>query len=183
MAFNAYNPGTGVDHSVMVSVIIANSITIALGEAVKLDSSGFATNQTAAVPVLGIVVGFTSVSGSPLQPTAYAAGTATGTDVTSVVAASTNQTVNMYKVLVETSKSKQWSAQVNGTVGTTGSSGNIGAGLDVDSANTHYDRVLETTSTRTMSTLTNFTGLGTDPNDSTRIIVRIASSVFDRNVS
>lgn len=184
MAFQPYSSGAGDDHGEIIELIMDNSITIAVGEAVKLNTTtGFVTNATAGAPLLGIVCGFKNSYGGDLPPTAYAAGTATSSDVTSVTTTSTNTTVLKYMAIVDASKIKKWSAQVNGTVGTTSASGVIGCGLDVDSAGSNYGRILETTGTRTAGTVTNFMGLGTDPNDSTRIIVKIASSVLDKNVS
>lgn len=181
MAFNPYSPGTGVDHSFLITPIITNSAVISVGDAVKLDTSGFCTNATAGAPILGICVGFMNSSNAPIAPTQYSAGVATSTDVTKVTAASNNQTVSQQVALVETSKFKVWSAQVNGTVGTTAASGRLGAGIDVDSADTNYDRLLESTATRTQTTVTNFVTMGTDPNDSTRILCRLASQQMDRD--
>lgn len=184
MAFTPANSGTGTDHSRIIPVIGKNSTVVAVGELVKLDTTvGFATNPSAAAPCFGIVVGFANSSGTPLSPSAYAAGSQTSSDVQSFTFASDNQTVAKNVVLVETHELKVWSAQVNGTVGTTAHSDVIGAGLDVDSANSNYARVLETTATRTAATVTNFMGLGTDPNDSTRILVKIRSSSLTGNVS
>ena len=176
MSFTPYSKGTGDDAGELYSVIIANSITINEGEAVKFDTNGFCTNGTAGAAIFGICIGFTQANGAPLIPASYVAGTATGTDVTQVVAASNNQTVNMYKAIIETSKLKKWSAQVNGTINTTVGSSQPGFRVDVDSANTNYGRVLETTATRTDGTIANFFGWGLDPNDSTRFIVSIAAS-------
>jgi hypothetical protein len=177
MAFTPFSPGTGVEHSELVEVIIKNSVTIGLGEACASDTTvGFATHASAAARMLGISVGFVTNADYPITPTAYAAGTATLTNVTAVTAASDNQTNAKYKVVLETSQAKKWSAQVDGTVGTTAHSDVIGVGIDVDSANTHYDRVLETTATRTYTTVTSFYGWGTDPADSTRLVVSIRAS-------
>jgi hypothetical protein len=178
--FRPYSPGTGEDHSILLRPFVLSGATISVGEAVKLDPTyGCVTNATAGAPILGIVVGFTGPYENSLTPGAYAPGSATSSDVTTVTAASSTQ----YRALVEASKNKQWSVDVNGTLGTTAHSDAIGAGINVDSANTNYGRVLETTATRTAATVTNFLTLGVDPNDSTRVIVKIASSQLDRNVS
>lgn len=172
MAFIPYNPGTGTDHSCPVAVTMADSVTIAVGEAVKTSSTGYITNATAGAGLLGIVVGFCNADGTPLSPTAYTAGTATSTDVQSVTTGSSNT----YKAIVETSVDKRYSVNSNGTVGTTNASNKIGARIDVDSANTTYSRVLETTATRTSGTVANFFVWGVDPNSSSRLIVSISSS-------
>lgn len=184
MAFNAFGPGTSVDHAELLEWIIDDSKTISVGDAVKLDTtSGYVSNATAGAPMLGIVVGFTNSVGGTLPGGTYVAGTATASDVVTVVATATNTTTDKKMAIIETSTKKKWSAAVNGTVGTTVHSNLIGAGIDVDSANTNYARVLESTATRTAATVTNFMGWGVDPNDSTRIIVSIASSCLSKDVS
>lgn len=176
MAFQPYNPGGGTGHSVLQKVIIANSAVVAVGEAVLTNSSGFVTNAAAAGPILGIVVGFSTPQDTPVLPAAYVPGTATGTDVQSVTAASDNQTVAKVAAIVDTSVLSRWSAAVNGTLGTTTASNQFGGKIDVDSANSNYARVLETTHTRTAATVANFFSWGPDPSDSTRLIVSICSS-------
>lgn len=186
MAFQPFSPGTGTDHSEIVMVPIGNSLTIAVGEYVQIAKSGgtagYLTNGTANAAGLGIVVGFCDGSGIPLQPTAYAAGSATGTDVQSVTTASDNQTTFLKWALVEISPFKKFSASVNGTLGTTNNSPTsstkkVGGWVDVDSANSNYGRVLETTFIRARSagTVQNFYVWGVDPSDSTRLIVSLAS--------
>ncbi len=179
MSFIPVSPGTGVEHSELINVIVGNSITMSVGELVKLDTTaGFATNGTAGIAVFGICVGFQDASGKPLSPSAYVPGTATGSDVQTFVAASDNQTVAKTVAIIDASRSKKYSAQVNGTMNTTVNSNRIGARVDVDSADSHYDRVLETTATRTDSTIANFFSYGVDPNDSTRMIVSISASQY-----
>lgn len=121
--------------------------------------------------------------GTPINPTAYAAGTATSTDVQSVVAASDNQTVNKYVALVQVSPFQLWSVNVNGTLGTTADSptatdGAIGGWINVDSAGTNYARLLESTFSRTDGQDQNFFCWGVDPADTTRYIVSIANPLF-----
>ena len=175
----------GTDHGAMppVAPIIANSITVAVGEAVKLDSTGYVTNATADDAMLGIVVGFSQNDGMPLQPTAYAAGTATSSDVQSVAAASDNQTVAKKRALVQVDPAMIYSATVSGTLGTTADSptatdGAIGGWVNVDSAGSNYARVLESTFSRTDGQDQNFFCWGVDPADTTRYLVSIANPLF-----
>lgn len=172
--FRPASSGTGVDHGIIVPVIIADSNTIALGDAVKL-SSGFAVRATAGVQLLGIAVGFTKNEGTPLDPQSYVAGSATSSDVTTVTAAANNTTVGFKKVLVDISIEKVWSADVTGVIGTTVNSDRIGYRIDVDSAGGKYGNVLESTATRTEATVANFFGYGVDPADSTRLLVSLSS--------
>jgi hypothetical protein len=184
MSFLPKYPGTGSDHSSFppVAPIIANSITVAVGEAVKLDSTGYVTNATADDALLGIVVGFADSANVPLAPSAYAAGTATSSDVQSVVAASDNQTVAKKRALVQTSPWQIYSVNVSGTLGTTADSptatdGAIGGWVNVDSAGSNYARVLESTVSRTDGQDQNFFIWGVDPDDTARYLVSIANSL------
>lgn len=185
MAFLPKGTMFGTDHPAFPPApgIIANSATVALDEAVKLSSTGYVTNATADDAVWGIVVGFAKADGTPINPSAYVAGTATGTDVTSVVAASDNETVNKYVALVNVSPFQLYSVNVNGTLGTTADSptatdGSIGGWINVDSAGSNYTRVLESTYSRTDGQDNNFFVWGVDPADTTRYIVSIANSLI-----
>lgn len=175
MAFIPANPGTGTDHSAQELVLLGNSVTLNVGDTLETESTGYGLHATAATPFLGVIVAFVNFYDAPLTPTAYAAGTATGTTVDSVVTASNNTTTKTYYAVVETSTKVQFSAAINGTLGTTVSSTLRGCRIDVDSANSNYGRLLETTATRTVSTLASFYSHGVDPNDSTRLIVSIAA--------
>lgn len=177
MSFIPYSSGGSADISETVEVIMENSKTIAVGEVAALTSDAGCTNGAAAAPLLGIVIGFKDSLGNPLQPTAYTPGTATSSDVQSVTTASDNETVAKKRAIVEISIFKKWSAAVSGTLGTTATSNKFGGWVDVDSANTNYARLLESTFTRTAGTASNFFSYGLDPSDSTRLIVSIASSL------
>ncbi len=127
----------------------------------------------AATPIKGIVVAIVNADGQPFVKAARTAGTADTPDTTSVTGDGTQY------VILDTNVNSKYSAQVNGTIGTTNSSGKVGARVDIDSANTDYGRVLETTATRTVGTPANFYVHGTDPQDSDRLIVSIALSEED----
>ena len=77
--------------------------------------------------------------------------------------------------MVDTNQNSKYSAQVNGTLGTTASSNLPGCYIDVDSDNTTYTRLLESTAVRS-GFKGNFYSHGLDPNDSTRLIVSIHNS-------
>jgi hypothetical protein len=102
--------------------------------------------------------------------------------VVSHVADSDNQTVAKRVAVICADPSVIWSAEVNGTINTTGSSGLPGAGIDIDSAGTDYGQVLETTATRTAATVTNFVTRGNkvgssyDLDDTSRLLVSISCS-------
>lgn len=185
MAFLPFSPGTGTDHSEIVMVPLANSLTFTVGQLCEVEKSGGAAGYVghgaAGIAALGVIVGFVGPSGLPLAPDAYVAGTATSTDVQTTVTASDNQSTFAKWALVEISPSKKFSAQVAGTLGTTNDSPTaatkkVGGWVDVDSGNSNYDRVLETSFIRARSagTVQNFYVWGVDPSDSTRLIVSLA---------
>lgn len=186
MSFLPKSPSTVPQE--LMNVIIANSAVVAVGEVVALNSTGYVTNGAAAAPLLGVVVGFCKNDGTPLNPTAYVAGTATGTDVQSVTASASNVTGNKYRAIVSTSKRTRYSVNVSGTLGTTADSPTatddaIGGWVDVDSSGSNYARVLESTFTRTAGAATNFFCWGVDPADTTRYLVSIADSLLDNEQS
>jgi hypothetical protein len=164
--------------------LIGNSKTIAVGELVRSysDNTGALFNPAAAVPVLGVVHAICDAKGLPIVKTNPGAGTAFTSDTNSVTTGSDNTTTLLYWALVDTSKDSLYSAQVNGTLGTTVGSTMRGCRLDVDSANTNYGRLLESTATRTNTAKANMYSHGLDPQDSTRLIVNIAQSELDSNI-
>ena len=197
MALTPLKAGTSVEHAEIEPVIIANSVTLNVGDLVQVATSGatqgFATPAEKLLGALGVVVGFANTYDAPLTPDSYAPGTAAGTDVQQVVAAANNQTVAQKVALVNVSTRTKYSAQVNGTLGTTNSSPTaaskrIGGYIDIDSDNTSYGRVLESTYTAARSKTSggsNFFVWGVDPNDSTRLIVSLCNSVttIDPNIN
>ena len=185
MAFLPKGSLRGTDHGAMPPrmPLIANSAVVAVGEAVKLNSTGYATNATADDALLGIVVGFAKADGTPLAPDAYVAGTATSSDVQSVTAAADNVTVAKKRVLVQVDPMMVWSVNVTGTLGTTADSPTatddaIGGWVNVDSAGALYGTLLESTFSRTDGQDQNFFCWGVDPADTTRYLVNIANPIF-----
>jgi len=79
-----------------------------------------------------------------------------------------------YFVFVETSTSALYSVDVNWIIWTTADSDKLWCRIDVDSANTDYWTVLETTATRTVATAANFYSHWVDEEDNTRLVVSIA---------
>lgn len=160
----------------LVRVLLYNSITVAVGDAVTVYTNGYATNGVAATPLFGVVQAITTKNGQPVIKGDPTAGSANTSDTTSVTTAATNTTTQTYWALVDTSKHSVYSAAVSGTLGTTVSSTLPGCRIDINSANTTYGQLLESTATRTVATPANFYSWGVDPNDSTRLLVSIALS-------
>ena len=166
--------GTRGGYSVEKMVyILAASTAFTVGDAVlsysQTDSS--ITVGAAAAPLLGILTGFVDKFGNAYTAGNLAAGTALSTVLSTKTTASTNVSSPDVYGEVTIGQNVRWSAAVNGTLGTTGNSNKAGCGIDVDSSNTSYGRVLETTATRTFTTATNFYSEGVDPKISTRLIV------------
>jgi len=140
-------------------------------------TTGFCPKAVAAGPILGIIIGFENANGQLIQPSQASKGTTAFTaDIETVTAAADNQTNAQQVAVICCDPYTRWSAQVNGTLGSTNSSNLPGCRIDVDSANTNYGRVLESTATRTETTVANLYGWGADPDNSARLLVSICDS-------
>ena len=178
MAFNYKSSVNGAQRNLEL-VLIYNSITVAVGDVVEVYTNGSATNGAAATPLFGVVHAIVDASTNPIVHGTAVAGTAIGSSTNSVTTAADNTTTGAYYALVDTSNNSKYSAEVSGTLGTTVSSTLRGCRVDVDSANTDYGRLLESTATRTIGTPANFYSWGVDPDDSTRLIVSLAMTELD----
>ena len=163
-------------------VLLANSQTVEVGDAIQTYSVGKGTLGAAATPIFGVIMAIVDSKGYPLPAPAVVAGTASGSDVVSQATG----TGGTYYALVDSSKETIYSAGVTGTIGTNNDSDLRGGWVDVDSAGTEYGKVLETTFNRTAQgatgAMSNFYSWGVDPDDSTRLLVSIANSELDSQV-
>jgi len=165
-------------------VVIGNSKTIAVGEAVlSYSNSGSVTNGGAGLPLLGVVNALGKGSGKlPSVQGGHTAGSVNASDTTSITTAADNTTTLLWWALVDTSRDSVYSAQVSGTLGTTAGSPTVvgfrGGAIDIDSANTNYDRVLETTHTVTVGDMddANFSVIGVDPQATGRLLVHLSNT-------
>ena len=178
MALNYVGSVNGAQRNLKL-VLLYNSITVAVGDAVEVYTNGYATNGSAAKPLFGIVHAICDANTNPIVQGTSTAGSTNTSDTSSVTTGSANTTTPVYYALVDTANTSLYSAEVSGTLGTTGSSSLPGARLDIDSSNTDYGRLLESTATRTIGTPANFYSWGLDPNDSTRLIVNLALAETD----
>jgi hypothetical protein len=153
------------------------SQTFAVGDVIEVYSAGVGTLGVAAQPLLGVIVSFADSKGTPLPKPTLVAGTASGNDVREVTTDASNS--DGYYAFVDISKDTVYSAEVNGILGTTNDSDLPGIRVDIDSANTDYGRLLESTATRTIGTPANFYSLGVDSLDSTRLMVTLAMSEIE----
>lgn len=176
MALNFKSTIGGVGRKLTKPLLCADSQTLSVGDSVKTDTtSGEIIYGAAALPTLGVIAAFVTADGMPIKQDNPVAGTASGVDARTVATGTDGATY----VLVDFSNQTVYSAEVSGTIGTTVNSEVIGARMDIDSANTDYGRLLETTGTRTLGTPATFYCWGADPEDSTRMLVTIALSELD----
>ena len=166
----------GIGRKLTEPILCADSQTLTVGDAVKTDTtSGELIYGEAALPMLGVIVSFTDADGMPIAQGKPVAGTASGVDARTVATGTDGTTYAQ----LDFSNQTVYSAECSGTIGTTVNSEMIGARVDLDSSNTDYGRILETTCTRTLGTPATFFGWGADPEDSTRMLVSIALSELD----
>jgi hypothetical protein len=161
----------------LLLVKLGVSQTFEVGDAVEGYQNGVLTLGTAAQPLLGVIASFADSKGNALPAPAVVAGTASGNDVRTVTTDATNS--DGYYAFVDVSRFTIYSAEVEGTLGTTNDSDLFGARLDINSAGSEYGELLETTATRTIGTPANFYSIGVDPNDSTRLMVCLSMSEME----
>lgn len=166
-----YGGATGPN---IVKKQLATSTTYTVGEWVKSydQDTNLVAKAVAATPLLGVITALVDKYGNPLVEATNAPGTAKSSSVTTIA---TGTTIT-YFALVDRSRFSLYSVTVSGTLGTTNESDFADARLDIDSANTDYDQLLESTTTRTIGTPAQFLSHGVDPEASTRLIVSMAMS-------
>lgn len=162
-----YRKGKTTD---LVSKIIGNSSVLRVGEAVTINTSGFAVTCPAGTVVYGVVNSITSDNGA--VPNTNGAG-ANFDPYGDFTVAADNQTVAKYRVLIQTSKDAQYSVGLSAAAGTTTGSNIEGYRMD----NTSGAQVLDEATATTGSA--QFVSRGLDPSDTTRVIVQIYESQLD----
>lgn len=118
-------------------VIIASSQTIAVGDMVLVNNSGFISVATAGNPIFGVVMALVDNNGIDLENTRETLDGTYSSTARSYVAASDNQTNKKICAIVNVSTTAVYSAQPDATIGTTTSSGNsafLGSYTDIVSA-------------------------------------------------
>ena len=150
---------------VLLSGIIANSQTIAVGDAVQL-SSGFVIPATGTGSIYGIVTEIVTGDGTPVI-TDGTVGAELGTYRSEFTVAADNQTNAQVAVKLNVSKEIVYSAPLDATSGTT-----VGSDLK----GTRFDLVNENTIDESDVTGTQFFSHGVDPEDSSRVLVNILDS-------
>lgn len=149
------------------SEILGNSITVVEEDSMKV-SSGFLVLGTTGALVFGHVRGIVTNFGVGME-TSGAAGAASGSFEGSFATASDNQTVNKFRSLTDISKFTMYSADPDGTVGTTTGSNLLGYMTDIaDEDNTDETSAVTTTA--------QYFIWGLDPVDSTNHVVNIVES-------
>lgn len=165
MAFLYRRTASGVGHPNTTDVLIKNSATIQIGDVVRSYVAGVCEVNIAAKPSLGVVVGVVDADGLPVDPDSGTLDTYT--------VASDNQTVGLKRAQVILSKDAVFSADVDGTIGTTNTSNLRGCTIDLTDENS----LAETSALRNASG--QFYSHGVDPEDSGNLLVSIMESEFD----
>lgn len=141
--------------------IIANSEVVQIGDALEWDADGFLiAKNTAASAVAGILVSVAKAGDISVDPDAGTLDTWT--------VDSDNETVDKYYALMDISPYSLYSVGADATLGTT--TGSNLAGYFFDTPTNDETQLDESTSSATTG---NFFSLGVDPEDSTRVIVKI----------
>ena len=172
------------ENAELVEVIIDNSDVVVIGDLVKCRNGNLEVS-TAGGAIFGVVVDIVDKNGNSLFGSLAVTGSATlisGTPGGSgtVTVASDNETVDKIAARVNTSKKAIYSATVDGTVNTTSSSAKLGGWLNQTDANS----VDETTHSRTITDVRALKGWGSDPDDTTRLLVSINhSEVWDNGAA
>ena len=159
------------------TVVIAASQTVYVGSAVYARTGGYAipAGSTAMAALLGVVVDIVDKNGNSVfgslakVPNTTVSGTP---DSGYVTTAASNTTTDKIAVKVDISPMTRYSVSVTGTIGTTTTS-DVGIGWMQSADDRNVD---ETTHTRTITTGGTWFNWGTDPADSTRLIVSLAAS-------
>lgn len=147
--------------------VVANSITIAELDSVKL-ASGFVALGTAGALVYGHVMSLSDANQVGLLTTG-AAGAAIGSYAGTYTTSSTNQTVAMVTADCDISKNALYSMTPDATIGTTTGSNLAGYKIDIaDEDNTDENTAAATTA--------QYNIWGVDPEDSANHIVNIYES-------
>ncbi len=172
MSFSYKKSLRGNSAPVLVSVIIDNSDDIEVGDMVKCYNAGNAEKATAGMPIFGVVHAIVDKYGNSIAPEKQSkAVMGSATESSGVITvASNNETVDKIAVLCDVSVDSIYSATVDGTINTTNSSAKLGAYMDLTDENS----VNETTATR--SGVANLYGWGTDPENSSNLLVSICES-------
>lgn len=167
MAFQ--NVGSLVPYGapVLLSNILANSITVTIMDSVKA-ASGFIALGTAGALVWGHVLGIGTSKGMPMNSTGIA-GADFGSFTNTFLTASDNQTVAKFTALCDVSKFTKYSAELSAAPGTTTGSNLIGYRMNL----TDEDTLDESS---TLTTTLQYGTFGVDPNNSAQAIVNVYQS-------
>lgn len=152
---------------VLVSKILANSITVTEGDSVKF-ASGFVALGTTGALVAGHVTSIVTDKGVGLNTTG-AVGAEMGSFVGTYLTASNNQTVGKVRATIDISKETLYSAEEDATIGTTTGSNLMGYFQDIVDEDTLDESTAATTAAQ-------YFGWGVDPNNSANALVNIYES-------
>ena len=158
----------------LVKIVLDDSTMFRIGDVVT--SSGTTDDAvilaTSGVRVLGVIAGIVDANGMP-----PADDGASGTFVDKYTTASTNTTAKYVSALVDVNTNSLYSEPTGSTLGTTTGSNKKFYFLDVNSVTTGTTGSTLTESSAS-TTSKQFFSFGLDPEDTTRIIVKIKESLL-----
>lgn len=147
----------------LVDRIVANSVTVAIGDSVKT-AGGFGALTTGGDAVLGHVVSIVADNG--LAPALD--GTFLGNAGSTFTTASDNQTVAQVRFVADVAQDSLYSAEMDADLGTTSGSANAGLSFDVADEDTLDES--------TASTGNQYYSHGVDRNNTANLVVNIRES-------
>lgn len=168
MAFKAAGTLSANSAPVLRHEILANSITVTIGDSVKT-ASGFIALGTAGALVFGHVTGIATKKGVGMNTTGVA-GAEMGSFVDTFATASDNQTVAKIVAETDISKTTLYSADPNAALGTTTGSNLLGYRIDLADEDNTDEATAHATNT------SQYHIWGVDPVDSGNHIVSILES-------
>lgn len=162
-------------------VLLGDSQTFEIGDVVRTHNSTTDSAELGlkANPSFGVLSSIVDANGSPIKQSTNTAGSANTPDTTTVTTAADNTTTKTYWAQIDTSTSSIYSATVSGTLGTTANSDKRGCKIDINSDGGDYGQLLESLATRAVATTANFYSHGVDPDNSSNLLVSIASHEFN----
>jgi hypothetical protein len=168
MAFKYKYSLNGSGARTFIKVLLPASKDIRIGDPLTTAASGGTAKATVGVRVLGIVAAIIHDNGKSV--TTDGCG---GAFVSTYRTASTNLTVEKVSALIDVSTDSVYSAAVDDTLGTTTGSNQPFYMMDIDTGDEIVGQLNETTASLTSG---QFFSLGVDPDDTTRVLVKIKES-------
>lgn len=151
-----------IDDTLVKSSVIANSVTVGVGDAIIGGATGHATVITGAANtsgvIIGVIIGITGLNGKVYE-------------VDRVTTASDNETTKKYYATwIPAYEDNEFTVNLTAAAGTTTDSAGFGF-FNMDSSAGSHGKLLESSFALWSGTAGQFSSYGTDPNDPTNLTV------------